>query len=88
MTKQTVPAANFVGTLAVNVDNDKMSDAEFREFVRNTLPIVQTFDGWNEAIKACKREVSGYLNGKTVMGRHYGSYYAQEINGRIARIRC
>ena len=86
MTKQTVPAANFVGTLTVNVDNDKMSDAEFREFVRNTLPIVDTSDEWSKAVEACKGEVSGYLNGKTCMGDHYGSYYAQDINGRISKI--
>ena len=36
-----IPATNFVGTLLVNVDNDKLSDAEFREFVRNTLPSVE-----------------------------------------------
>lgn len=35
-----VPATNFCATLAANVDNGKLSDAEFREFVRNTLPIV------------------------------------------------
>lgn len=37
----TIPASSFVGTMAANVDNDKMTDAEFREFVRNTLPIVE-----------------------------------------------
>lgn len=37
----SVPASNFVGTLAANVDNEKMSDVEFRQFVRNTLPIVE-----------------------------------------------
>jgi len=36
-----VPAANFVGTLAANASNESLSDAEFREFVRNTLPIVE-----------------------------------------------
>lgn len=40
LTERTVPAAHFCGTLAVNVDNEKLSDADFREFVRNTLPIV------------------------------------------------
>lgn len=40
MNEQTVPAANFCATIAANVDNEKLSDAEFREFVRNTLPIV------------------------------------------------
>lgn len=37
---RSVPATNFCQTLAVNVDNDKLSDAEFRKLVRNTLPIV------------------------------------------------
>jgi len=45
----TVPASNFVGTLpgecflsslAANVGNGKLSDAEFRQFVKRTLPIV------------------------------------------------
>jgi hypothetical protein len=36
----TVPAENFMATLNANVDNEKLSDADFREFVRNTLPIV------------------------------------------------
>ncbi len=36
-----VPAEHFMGTIAVNVDNKKLSDADFREFIRNTLPIVQ-----------------------------------------------
>jgi hypothetical protein len=39
--ERVVPASNFVGTVAANVDNKKMSDADFRVFIRNTLPIVQ-----------------------------------------------
>lgn len=38
---ELVPAENFCATLSVNVDNDKLTDANFREFVRNTLPIVE-----------------------------------------------
>lgn len=41
MTDRTVAASNFVGTMAANVNNDKMNDKEFREFVRRTLPIVR-----------------------------------------------
>ena len=37
----TIPASSFVNTIKVNVDNEKMSDAQFREFIRNTLPIVE-----------------------------------------------
>ena len=36
-----IPAQNFVGTLAVNVDNAKLTDKEFRDFVRKTLSIVK-----------------------------------------------
>ena len=36
-----VPSGNFVATIAVNVDNEKLSDKEFRDFVRSTLPIVE-----------------------------------------------
>ncbi len=39
--KRTVPASNFVRTLAANVDNEKLSDKDFRQFVRNSLPIVK-----------------------------------------------
>lgn len=38
--KRVVPAESFVGTMAANVDNKKMSDKDFREMVRRTLPIV------------------------------------------------
>jgi hypothetical protein len=38
---EKVPSVNFVQTLAANVDNEKLSDKEFRQFVRNTLPIVE-----------------------------------------------
>ncbi len=37
---KNVPASNFVATVAVNVDNQKLSDAEFRQFIRQTLEIV------------------------------------------------
>lgn len=36
----SVPAENFLGTVAVNVDNKRLNDKEFRQFIRNTLPIV------------------------------------------------
>ncbi len=35
-----IDAKNFCGTLAVNVDNDKLTDAQFRMFVRNSLVVV------------------------------------------------
>ena len=36
-----VPAVNFLGTVMDNLDNEKLSDSEFREFIRRTLPIVE-----------------------------------------------
>jgi hypothetical protein len=38
---QTVPTESFVETLAANVRNAALNDAEFRAFVRRTLPIVK-----------------------------------------------
>lgn len=49
-TKRIVSASNFMATIAANVDNEKISDKDFREFIRNTLPIV-IYDG-------CKTEGS------------------------------
>jgi hypothetical protein len=38
--KREVPAEHFVATVGGNVDNEGLTDAEFRQFIRNTLPIV------------------------------------------------
>lgn len=38
---RVLPAEQFVATLAANIDNKKVTNKQFREFVRNTLPIVQ-----------------------------------------------
>jgi hypothetical protein len=40
MNSRTVHASNFVGTIAANANSDKLTDAEFRAFIRNSLPIV------------------------------------------------
>jgi hypothetical protein len=49
-----ISATNFCGTLTANVDNEKMSDAEFREFVRNTLGIVESKSrAYNDGIQIC-----------------------------------
>ena len=40
MSKQIVPAESFVAVLAANVDNQKLSNEQFRQFVRNTLTVV------------------------------------------------
>src|ERR1039457_1103644 len=38
--ERTVEAKYFVGTRAANGDNGKMTDHDFRQLVRTTLPIV------------------------------------------------
>jgi hypothetical protein len=37
----SVPASNLIGTIQANVDNKAMTDREFRQFVRNSLPLVR-----------------------------------------------
>ena len=39
--ERRVDSENFCATLAANIDNENLSDVDFREFVRNTLPIVK-----------------------------------------------
>ena len=38
--KYPVPAKHFLTTVSVNVDNKNLSDAQFREFIRNSLQVV------------------------------------------------
>ncbi|HOX29881.1 MAG TPA: hypothetical protein P5080_02830 [Candidatus Paceibacterota bacterium] len=45
--KRTILASNFVATIAANVDNPDLPDAEFRQFIKSTLPIV-IYDGCNK----------------------------------------
>lgn len=47
MVEPLVPSENFVATLAVNVDNINLSDKDFRQMVRNSLPVV-IFDRFNK----------------------------------------
>jgi len=60
---RTVPSENFMATVAANVDNSNMSDANFREFIRNSLPIV-IYNGCKYETQA---ERFGY-NSKTYNG--------------------
>lgn len=39
--KEKVPAENFMATIAANVDNKRITDEQFRDFIRNTLPVVE-----------------------------------------------
>lgn len=46
-TEKFVTASNFVGTLVANVDNKGLDDCAFRQFVRNSLPLVDYEGGVN-----------------------------------------
>jgi len=37
----TVPAINFINIMMANIDNEKLNDAEFRQFIRKSLPIIE-----------------------------------------------
>lgn len=45
--ERVVQPENLLRTLEANVDNKNMTDAAFREFVRNCMPIVK----WTEEKK-------------------------------------
>lgn len=45
--ERKILASNFVATIAAIVDNPDLPDAEFRQFIRSTLPIV-IYDGCNK----------------------------------------
>tara|TARA_B100001778_G_scaffold334986_1_gene350447 strand:+ start:15576 stop:15773 length:198 start_codon:yes stop_codon:yes gene_type:complete len=34
-------SASLLQTIEANVDNEKLSDKEFRQFIRNSLPVAQ-----------------------------------------------
>lgn len=56
--ERVIESGHFVRQLAANVENDKLSDSEFRELVRNTLPIVLYVDCFNKrtAFEWCEHE--------------------------------
>ena len=42
--KRTVSAKNFMQTIAANIDNEKLTAEDLRDFIRNTLPIIKGVD--------------------------------------------
>jgi hypothetical protein len=56
-----IPAISFMSTLYVNVDNDRLTDAAFRELVRNTIDIVD-FPRPLTTCKFCEFEYDGVKN--------------------------
>ena len=41
MESEKIPAIYFISTLLVNIDNSKLTDEDFRIFVRTSLSIVE-----------------------------------------------
>ncbi len=60
--KQKVPAVNFIGTMMANIDNEKLNDEEFRNFIRNTLPIVEKPPIESLANEEIKSKIKKYYN--------------------------
>lgn len=66
---QPINAVNFIGTISANIDNEKLDDKEFRQFVRNTLSSVEGF-----MVKAkckCDNKVDGLQDPEVTKGRFY-----------------
>lgn len=55
-----VPAVNFIGTVLANLDNEKMSDKEFRQMIRNTMSIVEKPEFDKIANEEVKERVKKY----------------------------
>ena len=62
--KTTIPAEAFCATLECNLDNDEMSNEDFRDFCRDALPAVNFSSPARKkksaAIKAC-RDAEKYI---------------------------
>lgn len=64
-----VPAKHFVELLVANVDNEKLGDTEFRQFVRNSLPIVEGAEKYEGHTEPSARRLEGDIDGhKTSRG--------------------
>lgn len=57
---KTVPAKNLICTIAGNVNNVMLSDAEFREFIRNSVAICDEVIEWREAMVKLGQEHRDY----------------------------
>lgn len=57
---KTVPAKNLICTIAGNVNNVMLSDAEFREFIRNSIAVCDEAIEWREAMVKLGQEHRDY----------------------------
>lgn len=57
---KTIPAKNLICTIAGNVNNVMLSDAEFREFIRNNVAVCDEVIEWREAMVKLGQEHRDY----------------------------
>ena len=81
--KGTVPADNFLSTVAENVDNEKLTDSDFREFIRSSLAATKL----NQPVKKFEAKVQFGLFGYVLSEETFNSKTLEEmvkkINNRI-----
>jgi len=58
-------SANLLATINANVDNDKLSDADFRQFIRNSIPVAII----SEEKANCDYSVYNKIDGTTTYKR-------------------
>lgn len=85
MTSRTVPAESFCQTLQANVDNERMDAETFREFVRNTLPIVQYEELLSELdeIRQLMQRMDDLIASDYDWARKYSSVFSDTLSGRL-----
>lgn len=67
MNERLVPASNLILTINANVDNEKLSDADFREFVRNSLTICEEVKQFDQSKRDSKTEKPTGLQDKYIV---------------------
>lgn len=66
--ERVVPPGNFVGTIAVYVGNLDLSDADFRQLVRNCLPIVN-YDDCERIESELREKLTAFNLSRTFKGK-------------------
>jgi hypothetical protein len=62
MSEPKVPAEHFVQLLSANVDNRALSDEAFRQFVRNSLSVVQSSTAPRQHVASSQFDDAPHLN--------------------------
>lgn len=64
-----VPAIHFVEQIRVNVENEKLSDKEFRQFINNSLSVVETKEEYDKERNELTTIKDAYFELKTSVSR-------------------